>query len=80
MIHTDLNDYFWSFNNKKTYIVIWAEGIPTSTHSSWYTETQLRVLLNLHKALKTDTRVTLPTMLQLHISLWLQWWQNIYLP
>lgn len=34
------------------YIVIWTKGISATPHSSWYTETQLWILLHFHTDLK----------------------------
>lgn len=34
------------------YIVIWTKGISSASHSSWYTETQLWILLHFHTDLK----------------------------
>lgn len=34
------------------YIVIWMKGISPASHSSWYTETQLWILLHFHTDLK----------------------------
>ena len=34
------------------YIVIWMKGVSSSSHSSWYTEAQLWILLHFHTELK----------------------------